>query len=50
MVVNTAVNYSCTRVLLHAKMLKETEETTDFLSSETFQLGGARPLLLRLLF
>ena len=43
---NTIVNYCCTSVLLHAKMLKETEaeETTvffvTFLSWVAFQLGG----------
>ena len=44
MVVNIVVNYSCTRVLLHAKMLKKTEKTIGFLSLVTFQLGGASPL------
>ena len=34
LVVNIIVNYYCTRVLLHTKMIKktETEETIDFLS------------------
>ena len=42
MVVNIIVTYCCTRVLLHAKMLEETEseETTDFLSLVAFRLGG----------
>ena len=41
---NTIVNYCYTCVLLYAKMLKETEETTvffvTFLSWVAFQLGG----------
>ena len=42
--INIIVNYYCTRVLLYAKMLKETEETivffVTFLSLGAFQLGG----------
>ena len=42
--INIIVNYCCTRVLLYAKMLKETEETivvfVIFLSLVAFQLVG----------
>ena len=40
MVHNIIGNYFCTSVLLHAKVLKqtETEETIDFLSLVAFQL------------
>ena len=49
LVVNIIVNYCCTRVLLHAKMLKETEneETIIFvtlLSFVAFRLGDPCPL------
>ena len=46
--INIIIDYCCTRVLLYAKMLKETEETivffVTFLSLVAFQLGGAGPL------
>ena len=44
LVINISVNYCGTNVLLHAKMLKETEESNDvfvtFLSLVAFQFGG----------
>ena len=47
MVVNVIVHYCFTRVLLNAKMQKETEteETIDCLSLMAVQLGGAAPIL-----
>ena len=42
--VNIIVNYCCTRVLLHAKMLEETKETLDFLLLVVFLLRGSQGL------
>ena len=43
--INIIVNYFCTRVLLYAKMLKETIVFfVTFLSLVAFQLGGSGPL------
>ena len=37
---NISVNYSCTRVLLYAKMLKETENEETRLFCHIFIIGG----------